>query len=93
MDEWHMMDHMVRKQVLVQLDDELVAALDELAAEHGVSRSELLRRGAQAILDSAEMLRLEKQHVEAYRRHPQDLTFVRAALEASVAPLDPYEEG
>lgn len=88
-----MIDHMARKQVLVQLDDELVAALDDLAAQHGVSRSELIRRGAQAVLDSAEILRLEEQQAAGYRRFPQDVSFVRAALEASAASLDPYEEG
>jgi metal-responsive CopG/Arc/MetJ family transcriptional regulator len=41
---------MARKQVLVQLDDELVARLDEVAARRGVSRSELVRRGALALI-------------------------------------------
>ena len=34
----------------VQLDDELVASLDRVAAEEGLSRSALLRRSAEAIL-------------------------------------------
>ncbi len=42
-----------RKQVLVQLDDEQVERLDRLAEREGTSRSELLRRGAAAVLAAA----------------------------------------
>ncbi len=41
---------MARKHVEVQLDDDLVDRLDEVADRHGVSRSELLRRAALALL-------------------------------------------
>jgi len=34
---------MSRREVLVQLDDDLVARLDHPASERGTSRSELLR--------------------------------------------------
>jgi metal-responsive CopG/Arc/MetJ family transcriptional regulator len=37
---------MARRQVLVQLDDDLVRRLDAAAQRLEVSRSELLRRGA-----------------------------------------------
>jgi metal-responsive CopG/Arc/MetJ family transcriptional regulator len=40
---------MGRREVLVQLDDELVERRDRLAAEQGTNRSELLRRGAAAV--------------------------------------------
>ena len=43
---------MARREVLVQLDDDLVEQLDALAAELGTNRSELMRRGAQAVLDA-----------------------------------------
>lgn len=36
---------LARREVLVQLDDELVAQLDQLASRIGTNRSELLRRG------------------------------------------------
>ena len=39
-----------RREVLVQLDDELGARLDGLAKSLGTNRSEFLRRGAQAVL-------------------------------------------
>lgn len=68
-----------RKQVLVQLDDELVARLDELAEAEGVSRSELLRRGAAAVLDAAEQVQADRELRAAYRRLPQDPALVASA--------------
>jgi metal-responsive CopG/Arc/MetJ family transcriptional regulator len=63
---------MGRKQVIVQLDDRLVDELDALAAELGVSRSELLRRGARGMLELHRLRGQEREHAEAYRRVPQD---------------------
>ena len=79
---------MVRREVLVQLDDDLVRRLDELAAKGGVSRSELLRRGALAVLEAAEIVEADRELVEAYRRRPQDPAIVVAAarLAAETAP-------
>lgn len=76
-----MMYHMVmsRREVLVQLDDELVSRLDELAAAQGVSRSELLRRGALAVLEAADTERADRELQDAYRRIPQDPALVKAA--------------
>lgn len=65
-----MMEHMARRQVLVQLDDDLVAALDAEAARGGFSRSELIRRGARRILEDARIEELERRHEEGYRRVP-----------------------
>lgn len=58
--------------MLVQLDDDLVAALDDLARTQGVSRSQLLRRGASAILAAATELEDEKKFIESYTKDPQD---------------------
>lgn len=70
---------MGRREVLVQLDDDLVARLDRLAAERGTNRSELLRRGAVAVLD-AEQLRLADAELQAsYRFTPQDPIVVGVA--------------
>ncbi len=79
---------MARKQVLVQLDDELVARLDALADSQGVSRSELLRRGARAVLEAEELARADEELRAAYRRRPQDPAIVEAAarLAAETAP-------
>jgi hypothetical protein len=59
-----------RREVLVLLDDVLVQRLDELADRLGTSRSELLRRGAQALLAAADLATAERELLEAYRRQP-----------------------
>jgi predicted transcriptional regulator len=68
-----------RREVLVQLDDEVVARLDQLAGRWGVSRSELLRRGAAAVLEAAEIRAADEALIAAYRRQPQDPAIVEAA--------------
>ncbi|CAB4662307.1 unannotated protein [freshwater metagenome] len=70
---------MPRRQVLVQLDDELVAQLDRIALEHGTNRSELLRQGALAVI-RADDLRLADDALQAsYRMTPQDPAIVESA--------------
>lgn len=85
-----MLYHMVmaRKEVLVQLDDELVDRLDQLAEAEGISRSELLRRGASAVLDAAEQRDADRILRDAYRRVPQDPALVSSArrLAAQTTP-------
>jgi len=77
-----------RKQVLVQLDDDLVEALDRAAEEAGLSRSELIRTAARALLESRVIARDEAALVAAYRRRPQDPLLVETArrLAAETAP-------
>jgi metal-responsive CopG/Arc/MetJ family transcriptional regulator len=70
---------MGRREVLVQLDDELVERLDRLADEQGTNRSELLRRGAAAVLEASELAVADRALQEAYRRIPQDPAVVTAA--------------
>lgn len=70
---------MARRQVLVQLDDDLVERLDELAAAQGTSRSELLRLGAAAVLAAADETAADADLRAAYRRMPQDPVLVDAA--------------
>lgn len=79
---------MARKEVLVQLDDELVDRLDRLADKEGTNRSELLRRGAAAVLDASELAAADRDLQESYRRIPQDPAVVTAAarLAARTAP-------
>jgi metal-responsive CopG/Arc/MetJ family transcriptional regulator len=79
---------MGRREVLVQLDDELVERLDQLAEQQGTSRSELLRRGAAAVLDAAELAEADRALQAAYRRTPQDPAIVAAAsrLAAQTVP-------
>ena len=77
-----------RRQVLVQLDDELVARLDTIADRMGTSRSDLLRRGAQAVIDADELAAADRTLQEAYRRQPPDAALAESArrLAAEHAP-------
>ena len=87
---YHLRYHMVmgRREVLVQLDDDLVARLDRLAADRGMNRSELLRRGALAVLEADELRQADGALQDAYRRIPQDPQLIEAAarLAATTAP-------
>jgi len=79
---------MTRREVLVQLDDELVRRLDEVAERLATNRSALLRRGALAVLEAAEVADADRALQEAYRRQPPDPLLVEAAarLAAETAP-------
>ncbi|MEN8114442.1 MAG: ribbon-helix-helix protein, CopG family [Actinomycetota bacterium] len=78
---------MARTQVLVQLDDDLVRRLDRLASEWAVSRSELLRRGARAVLDAADLAEADRALAEAYRQQPQDPAVIDAAARLATETL------
>jgi metal-responsive CopG/Arc/MetJ family transcriptional regulator len=83
---YHMV--MARREVLVQLDDDLVARLDRFAADRGTNRSELLRRGALAVLEAEDLRQADDELQAAYRRTPQDPALVQSAarLAAQTAP-------
>ncbi len=83
-----MLGAVARKQVLVQLDDGLVAELDRWADKEGVSRSELLRRAAVALIAAYDEAEEDRRTVEAYRRMPQDpvMTETLNRLAAEHAP-------
>jgi metal-responsive CopG/Arc/MetJ family transcriptional regulator len=68
-----------RREVLVQLDDDLVERLDAVAAELDTSRSELLRRGAQAVLAAEELAAADRDLQLAYRHRPADPALVQSA--------------
>ena len=70
---------MARREVLVQLDDQLVAQLDQIAAEQGTSRSELLRRGALAVIQAVDNQKADDALRVAYRWQPQDPAIVAVA--------------
>lgn len=79
---------MARREVLVQLDDELVEQLDRVAKTLGTNRSELLRRGALAVIEAADLAEADRALVAAYRRQPPEPALVRSAvrLAARTAP-------
>ncbi len=72
--------NMARREVLVQLDDELVERLAQIAKALGTSRSELLRRGARAVIEAEELAAADAELLEAYRRLPQDPALVQSAI-------------
>jgi Arc/MetJ-type ribon-helix-helix transcriptional regulator len=84
---------MARKQVLVQLEDSLVKDLDRLARQAGVSRSELLRRAARALLQAMEEAEADRKLVESYKRIPQEAWIVTAgrdlASQLDIGPPPP----
>jgi metal-responsive CopG/Arc/MetJ family transcriptional regulator len=63
---------MARRQVLVQLNDELLALLDERASRTGRSRSELIRASIARDLADEREAALDAEIVEGYRRIPQE---------------------
>lgn len=84
---WYNIWSMGRREVLVQLDDDLVTRLDQLASERGTSRSELLRRGAVAVLDAADLRGADEELQAAYRRIPQDPDVVHMAARLAAATM------
>lgn len=81
---------MARREVLVQLDDDLVERLDRLAKTLDTSRSELLRRGAQAIIDAESELSADHELIAAYRRRPPDAALVRSAARLASRTAPPW---
>lgn len=79
---------MARREVLVQLDDDLVEKLDELATRTQVSRSELLRRAARAVIDADEWALADERLVAGYTKYPPDPILLRASerLASETAP-------
>lgn len=69
---WHD-DGMARRQVLVQLDDVQVAALDRLALASDDSRSELIRRAIDRYVEAVGEAVADIRYAEAYERVPEDL--------------------
>jgi hypothetical protein len=86
--EYHMV--MARREVLVQLDDALVDRLDRLARELGTNRSELLRRGAQAVIQAEDLAAADRELVAAYRRQPPDDALVRSAARLAARTVPPW---
>jgi metal-responsive CopG/Arc/MetJ family transcriptional regulator len=62
---------MARRQVLVQLDDRMIDALDREARRLGVSRSALIRRGVGALLEARSEAEAVRAMIAAYTKVPQ----------------------
>jgi predicted transcriptional regulator len=61
---------MARRETLVQLNDDLVKALDRLSAARGVRRSALIRYVLQTFVESEDDKEKERRLIEGYRRYP-----------------------
>ena len=81
---------MARKQVLVQLDDLLIDRLDQLARDLGTNRSELLRRGAQAVLEAEDLAAADRELAAAYRRQPPEPALVQSAARLAARTAPPW---
>lgn len=66
------LEPVTRKQILVQLDDDMVTRLDAVALELGISRSGLIRRGLNLYLDRLTEAEDDRRSVESYKRMPED---------------------
>jgi metal-responsive CopG/Arc/MetJ family transcriptional regulator len=69
---------MGRRQVIVQLDDDLVGRLDRAAKEAGVSRSELIRRASRMLIEYLQERELDRRHEQGYRRVPEEPELIEA---------------
>lgn len=82
---------MPRVQTLVQLNDELLAILDERAAARGISRSEVIRAAIETYLSEQAEASLDEAIVEGYRRYPpDDLEEVTRALAVASIESEPW---
>jgi metal-responsive CopG/Arc/MetJ family transcriptional regulator len=63
---------MARTQTMVQLNDELVAELDQEAARRACSRSALIRVAVEELLGSQANRAKEQAWIAGYLRIPQD---------------------
>ncbi len=67
-----------RRVLGIELDDDLVARLDELAAQLGTNRSELLRRGATAVITAEEFATTDRELIAGYQRQPPEPALVQS---------------
>ena len=75
-----------RKQVLVQLDDELVARLDDAAQALDRNRSELIREALAAYLDAGREAAWDARTIRAYLELPEDPAELEAFMRVAVWP-------
>jgi metal-responsive CopG/Arc/MetJ family transcriptional regulator len=78
---------MSRTETLVQLNDELVAILDERAGTEGISRSELIRRAIQSYLAEDAQAAIDAAIVASYVAEPPEEPDA-ATLERAIASIE-----
>lgn len=62
---------MARTETLVQLTGPLLELLDRVAAERGVSRSQLIREAVAVHLELERRTDVDRRIADGYRRYPQ----------------------
>lgn len=62
----------MRTQVLVQLSDELIAVLDQMAVSMEKSRSELIREAVESYMAESVQSEIDRRIVDAYSQRPAD---------------------
>lgn len=83
-----------RKQVLMQLNEDLVTELDALAARTGRNRSDLAREALGDLLRKFRAADTDRRYVEAYTRFPQtDDEFDDEKFEENMKALDEWDGG
>lgn len=63
---------MARRQVLVQLSDDLLALLDRQAERRHVSRSQVIREAVERLTAADREAEIDRQIADGYRRVPQE---------------------
>jgi len=76
---------MARTQTLVQLNDDLLAALDCVAAREGRSRSDLIREAIEQYVHDELEAEIDRRIVEGYRRFPPEDMWGDALARAAIA--------
>jgi hypothetical protein len=66
-------------QINIRLDDQTVAALDEMAAREGATRAEIVRVAVLRLLRAAERAAIASAYREAYEDHPETAGEMRRA--------------
>jgi predicted transcriptional regulator len=66
-------------QINIRLDDETVAALDEIAAREGATRAEIVRAAVLQLLRAAERAAIASAYREAYEDQPETVGEMRRA--------------
>ena len=74
---------MARKQVLVQLTEELVSKLDELAGQTGLSRSAMVRDAVERYVVKESEAEKDRRLIEGYTKYPPDGEFDEMAEDAA----------
>ncbi len=81
-----MVADVARKQVLVQLDDELVVRLDRAAEALDRNRSELIREALAAYLDAGREAAWDARTIRAYLEVPEDPAELEGFMRIAVWP-------